>query len=148
MLGVPAKWTQRVSRESRTGSTSANACAKRARPGAIRAAQVWQMRRLAFRLSGARVVRSAGRRKDEVVRSDAGMAEAIKAWPRWAPMFRAATARGGVARTMSRLLRAYSDGVPALGDFNEARLAVLPKGSQSSGRQQRLRVCGCVCVPR
>lgn len=74
MLGVAAKRSQ--------------ACSKRARAGALRAAQIWQPRKPSLRLSGVRVVGSASGEADEVMRTDAGMTEAMKR--HWLPVFQAA----------------------------------------------------------
>lgn len=68
MLGVVARRTQRAGRESNADSMSENTRAKRTRAGAIRVAQVWQVQRLALRLSGGRVEGGVGWGEDEVVR--------------------------------------------------------------------------------
>lgn len=87
MLGISEQRSARAARESRSGSGSEKACAKRARAGALRAAQVWQPRRSTLRLSGVRVVGSMRGGDDEVVRTEKGMAEAIK--QHWLPVFQA-----------------------------------------------------------
>lgn len=73
-----ARSGQAERRERRTGSTSEKAH-ENAAVGAIRSPQVWQVRRLALRLSGVRVVGSVGKGEDEIVRSGSGMVELMPA---------------------------------------------------------------------